>query len=108
MDRSGHHNIGRHSLSEVAVRFLVCDVLNIAQVLFNGDGEIAQMNKIFALLGTPTEANWPGVKELKVMKQASAFLFTVFFVMGCTAPPKAQSLTEVLLCLPCSGQGAGT
>ena len=46
------------------------------QVLFNGDGEIAQMNKIFVLLGTPTEANWPGVKELKVMKQVSAFQCT--------------------------------
>ncbi len=39
------------------------------QVLFNGDGEIAQINKIFAMLGTPTEENWPGYKKLKIMQQ---------------------------------------
>ena len=38
-------------------------------VLFNGDGEIAQINKIFAMLGTPTEENWPGYKKLKIMQQ---------------------------------------
>ena len=39
------------------------------QVLFNGDGEIAQINKIFGMLGTPTEENWPGYKKLKIMQQ---------------------------------------
>ena len=39
------------------------------QVLFSEQGEIAQLHKIFALLGTPSEENWPGVKGLKVMKQ---------------------------------------
>ena len=39
------------------------------QVLFNEQGEIAQLHKIFGLLGSPSEENWPGVKNLKVMKQ---------------------------------------
>lgn len=31
---------------------------------FQGDSEIDQLFKIFRTLGTPTEANWPGVTEL--------------------------------------------
>jgi serine/threonine protein kinase len=32
--------------------------------LFQGDSEIDQIFKIFRLLGTPTEEEWPGVTEL--------------------------------------------
>ncbi len=41
------------------------------QVLFSEQGEIPQLHKIFGLLGTPSEDNWPGVKKLKVMQQVS-------------------------------------
>lgn len=43
------------------------------QVLFSEQGEIAQLHKIFGLLGTPSEENWPGVKGLKVMKQVPSW-----------------------------------
>jgi len=36
--------------------------------LFPGDSEIDQLYKIFRVLGTPTEANWPGVTELPEYK----------------------------------------
>ena len=36
--------------------------------LFQGDSEIDQMFKIFKLLGTPTEEDWPGVTEMKAYK----------------------------------------
>jgi cyclin-dependent kinase len=32
--------------------------------MFPGDSEIDQMFKIFKILGTPTEENWPGVTTL--------------------------------------------
>jgi cyclin-dependent kinase len=32
--------------------------------LFPGDSEIDQIFKIFRILGTPTEEDWPGVKQL--------------------------------------------
>ena len=36
--------------------------------LFCGDSEIDQLFKIFQVLGTPTEDNWPGVTKLKDFK----------------------------------------
>ena len=36
--------------------------------LFPGDSEIGQLFKIFALLGTPNEENWPGVTKLPEYK----------------------------------------
>ena len=42
------------------------------QVLFSEQGEIPQLHKIFGLLGTPSEENWPGVKKLKVMGQVTS------------------------------------
>lgn len=33
--------------------------------LFTGDSELDQIFKIFKILGTPTEAEWPGFKNLK-------------------------------------------
>ena len=41
-------------------------------VLFSEQSEIAQLQKIFAMLGTPSEENWPGSKSLKVMKQVTS------------------------------------
>ena len=32
--------------------------------LFPGDSEIDQLFRIFRILGTPTESNWPGVSSL--------------------------------------------
>ncbi|KAK9902816.1 hypothetical protein WJX75_007237 [Coccomyxa subellipsoidea] len=37
------------------------------KVLFDGQSEIEQIKKIFEVLGTPTEENWPGHKKLKNM-----------------------------------------
>jgi serine/threonine protein kinase len=36
--------------------------------LFAGDSEIDQIFKIFRVLGTPKEANWPGVTSLPDFK----------------------------------------
>lgn len=38
------------------------------KALFTGDSEIGQLFKIFQLLGTPTETNWPGVTKLRDYK----------------------------------------
>ena len=35
------------------------------QAIFPGDSELQQLLHIFKLLGTPTEANWPGVSRLR-------------------------------------------
>jgi cyclin-dependent kinase 1 len=37
--------------------------------LFHGDSEIDQLFRIFRVLGTPTDATWPGVTELPDFKQ---------------------------------------
>lgn len=36
--------------------------------LFEGDSEIDQLYRIFRVLGTPNETNWPGVSQLKDYK----------------------------------------
>ena len=36
--------------------------------LFAGDSEIGQIFKIFQIVGTPTEENWPGVSKLPDFK----------------------------------------
>ncbi|CAH3014102.1 unnamed protein product [Porites evermanni] len=36
--------------------------------LFHGDSEIDQLFRIFRILGTPTEKNWPGVSQLQDYK----------------------------------------
>lgn len=33
------------------------------KALFQGDSEIDQLNRIFRILGTPTETTWPGVTK---------------------------------------------
>lgn len=37
------------------------------KVLFDGQSEIQQMQKIWEVLGTPSEENWPGHKQLRNM-----------------------------------------
>ena len=44
------------------------------KVLFQGTGEIDQIDKIFKILGSPTEKIWPGYKELEGVKKVSIFL----------------------------------
>ena len=39
--------------------------------LFPGQGEADQMNKIFSLLGSPTEDRWPGVSKLPLYPTVS-------------------------------------
>lgn len=34
------------------------------RVLFDGNGELGQIDKIFKVLGTPTEETWPGYRKL--------------------------------------------
>lgn len=36
--------------------------------LFHGDSEIDQLFRIFRVLGTPDESNWPGVTDLPDFK----------------------------------------
>ena len=43
----------------ILAEMLLCDVL------FRGDDDIQILSKIFTLLGTPNENNWPDVKQLK-------------------------------------------
>ena len=40
--------------------------------LFDGASEIGQLIKIFKLMGTPNDSNWPGVESLKDYMQKSS------------------------------------
>lgn len=42
------------------------------QVLFGEQKEIAQLDAMFRMLGTPTEASWPGHKKLKGFERVCA------------------------------------
>lgn len=35
------------------------------KALFSGDSDLDQLYRIFRILGTPNETNWPGVTKLK-------------------------------------------
>jgi serine/threonine protein kinase len=62
------------------------------KVLFNGQSEIEQINKIFTIMGTPTEENWPGHKKLKVMERVShCTLANCVFLQFC--PSRLPSLS---------------
>lgn len=43
------------------------------QVLFPGDSEIDQLYRIFRLLGTPTDSNWPVLKFVLIDRVLQAF-----------------------------------
>jgi len=40
-------------------------MINNGKILFRGKGEIDQIFKIFNIMGTPNEENWPGVSSLR-------------------------------------------
>jgi len=46
-----------------SVGTIIAEMINM-KPLFQGDSEIDQLFKIFRVLGTPTEENWPGVSKL--------------------------------------------
>lgn len=39
------------------------------EILFMGSKELEQIDAICKIMGTPTEKDWPGVKDLPAMKQ---------------------------------------
>ena len=41
------------------------------KVLFQGTGELDQIDKIFKILGSPNEKVWPGYKNLEGVKKVS-------------------------------------
>ena len=41
-------------------------------MLFGGQGEIAQLDLIFKMVGTPSEETWPGHKKLKAFERVRA------------------------------------
>jgi cell division cycle 2-like protein len=41
------------------------------ETLFYGEGEIDQINKIFRVIGQPTESTWPGFSSLQIANQIS-------------------------------------
>lgn len=41
------------------------------EALFPGEGEIDQINKIFRVIGQPTETSWPGYSQLQIANQIS-------------------------------------
>ena len=51
------------------------------KVLFQGTGELDQIDKIFKVLGSPTEETWPGHKELENVQKV-----TLFDLDACTTP----------------------
>ena len=67
--------------------------------LFAGDSEIDQLFKIFHVLGTPTEENWPGVSELPDFNEK----FPIFKASGIAPksefpiPAEALSLLQQMI-----------
>lgn len=47
-----------------SVGCIFAEMANKGNPLFPGDSEIDQIFKIFRVLGTPTEENWPGIRQL--------------------------------------------
>lgn len=45
--------------------------LLLMQVLWKGQGEIDQLNRIFATLGSPSEKIWPAYPDLPIVKKTS-------------------------------------
>ena len=62
----------RHYSTAVDVWSIACiwaEMLLGSKPLFAGDSEIDQIFKIFEVLGTPTEQNWPGIEQLPDYKR---------------------------------------
>ena len=45
------------------------------RALFNGDSEIDQIYRIFRIMGTPSNQNWPGVEQYRDYKQSRSQIF---------------------------------
>ena len=60
------------------------------KVLFQGTGELDQIDKIFKVLGSPTEETWPGHKELDNVKKVTAIL-----AVACLTQMPAQHLAPL-------------
>lgn len=45
-------------------KFLSAPPATAGKPLFDGQGEIEQLDKICSVLGTPNEDVWPGIKQL--------------------------------------------
>ena len=68
--------------------------------LFTGDSELDQIFKIFKILGTPTEADWPGFKSLKnYQSQIPAYQRNAFtsFIPGHCLDQIGMDLMERML-----------
>lgn len=52
----------------ISTRFLIPPASpllpQVGKPLFPGSSEVDQIDKIFSIMGTPTEATWPGVASL--------------------------------------------
>ena len=53
-----------HPLDMWALGCIFAEILTGGKPLFPGQGEIDQINKIFSVLGSPTEDKWPGAAQL--------------------------------------------
>lgn len=53
------------------------------ETLFYGEGEIDQINKIFRVIGQPTESTWPGFSSLQIANQISWHRFPSKLVRCC-------------------------
>jgi len=58
---SRHYSTG---IDMWSVGCIFAEMINRGHPLFPGDSEIDQIFKIFRVLGTPNEDNWPGIRQL--------------------------------------------
>jgi cyclin-dependent kinase 7 len=66
------------------------------QCLFTGDNSLAMLTAIFAVLGSPTEASWPGVTQLRCYlnyEGDGVGLEATLQAKGIPAPPSADCLS---------------
>jgi cell division cycle 2-like protein len=92
------------SLHLFSVGCVFAELLTKGEVLLQGEGELAQIHKIFELLGSPTEATWPGFCKLPTAtlfrwkstscNQASQLLRERFTVNSFSASKKQAFLDE--------------
>eukprot|EP00741_Cyanophora_paradoxa_P005123 tig00000863_g4965.t1 len=64
---------------------------------FPGESDIDQLAKIFAALGTPTDADWPGMRELPGYVEFEEFRGTPFRILFKAASDQALDLLGRLL-----------
>ncbi|KAJ3050491.1 TFIIH complex serine/threonine-protein kinase subunit kin28 [Rhizophlyctis rosea] len=64
---------------------------------FAGDTDIGQLDMIFQALGTPTEADWPGMKHLPSFVEFKRYQRTPYSQLFTAAGPDALDLLDKLL-----------